>query len=88
MESMCAWYGMTRPSRSKPLHGMTSERRVRGAELASVLGYLYPFVEKAARRRSSSKAQTAGRSDENGTKPIKVEHSRSGDALLLEHGRV
>ena len=41
-------------------HGMTSEDRVRGAELASVLGYLYPFVEKAARRRRKSKLQTAG----------------------------
>ena len=51
METMYAWYGMTRPSLSKSKHGMTSEGRVRGAELASVLGYLYPFVEKRAHRR-------------------------------------
>ena len=61
MESMCAWYGITRPSLSKSKHGMTSEDRVRGAELASVLGYLYPFVEKAAHGARQFMAQTAGR---------------------------
>ena len=64
MESMCAWYGMTRPSWPKSKHGMTSERRVRGAELASVLGYLYPFVEKAAHRPRACKAETARRNHE------------------------
>ena len=31
---------------TKSKHGMTSEGRVRGAELASFLADLYPFVEK------------------------------------------
>ena len=51
---------MTRASLTKSKHGMTSEGRVRGAELASVLGYLYPFVEKAANRPRQFMAQTAG----------------------------
>ena len=59
MESMCAWYGMTRPSWSQSDHAMTSERRVRGAELASVLSHLYPFIEKAGRRPRSFMTQTA-----------------------------
>ena len=59
MESMCAWYGMTRPSWSKSDHAMTSERRVRGAELASVLSHLYPFIEKLGRRARSFIVQTA-----------------------------
>ena len=59
MESMCAWYGMTRPSWWKSDHAMTSERRVRGAELASVLSHLYPFIEKAAHRARSFIVQTA-----------------------------
>ena len=53
MESMCAWYGMTRPSWWKSDHAMTSERRVRGAELASVLSHLHPFIEKAVDRARS-----------------------------------